>query len=150
MPRGPGDRKNSFSLERLKKTFPHARNFHSRLKFSFSVWKFHSRLKISIPSPVFLRSERGTEWKFHSGLKISFRIESLIFSILSLEIDFFSILGPSGCWTPRKNGPKSRLKCPESPFLGHFNSPKTGFLGHFAWLLGPFFRGGVKMAFFGL
>ena len=36
-PRGPGDRKNSFSLERMKKPFPHARNFHSRLKFSFSV-----------------------------------------------------------------------------------------------------------------
>ena len=53
----------------MKKTFPHARNFHSRLKFSFSVWKFHSRLNISIPGPAFLRPERGPEWKFHSRLK---------------------------------------------------------------------------------
>ena len=115
-PRGPGDRKNSFSLER--KTFPHARNVpwpsfpcsfgfpcsflfgkeflfflcaflpsfpgilgvrrwekilvflvflpfyqtskekkirvHSRLKFSFSVWNVHSRLKIAVPGLVFL------------------------------------------------------------------------------------------------
>ena len=59
-PRGPGDRKNSFSLERMKKKkkpFPHARNFHSRLK-------------------------------------ISFRIESLIFTILPLEIEYFQSLGP--------------------------------------------------------
>ena len=184
IPRGPQDRKNSFSLERMKKPFPHARNFHSRLKFhsleikgrfrkrvvlanvpsfrfsfrgnirrnhlfgnhpfanpqkgslgdkravskgwfwrtyprsgfrsggtsaettllkppfatpdSFSVWQFHSRLKISIPGPVFLRSERGPEWNLHSRLKVFIPYWSLIFSILPLEIEFFSILGPSG------------------------------------------------------
>ena len=68
--------KNSFSLERMKKqkkkTLSHARNFQPRLKFSFSVWNFHSRLKISIPGPVSLRPERGPDWKFHSRLKTSF------------------------------------------------------------------------------
>ena len=63
----------------MKKSFPHARKNHSRLKFSFSVWKFHSRLKISISGLVFRRPERGSEWKHHSRLKMSFRIESLIF-----------------------------------------------------------------------
>ena len=52
---------------KTKKTFPYARNFHSRLKFSFSVWNFHSRLKFLIPGPVFLWPERGPEWqKSHS------------------------------------------------------------------------------------
>ena len=36
-PRGPGDRRNSFSLERIEKPFPHVRKNHSRLKCSFSV-----------------------------------------------------------------------------------------------------------------
>ena len=77
-----------------KKTFSHARKNHSRLKFSFSVWNFHSRLKFSIPGLGFLRpeSQRGSEWKNHSRLKISFCIESLIFSILPLEIENFSPL----------------------------------------------------------
>ena len=77
-----------------------------RTKFSFSIeifilgWKFHSRLKISIPDPVLLRPERGPEWKKHSRLKISFRIESLIFSILPLEIDFFN---PGALWDCQVN-----------------------------------------------
>ena len=31
-------------------------------------------------------------------------------------------------WTPRKNGPKSQLKCPKSPFFCLFIVPKRGFL----------------------
>ena len=54
---------------------------------------FHSRLKISIPGLVILQPGRGSERKELSPLKISFRIESLIFSILPLEIEF---LDPSG------------------------------------------------------
>ena len=50
-----GDRKNSFSLERMKKSFPHARNFHSRFEI------FILGLKCSIPGPVFLQPERGPE-----------------------------------------------------------------------------------------
>ena len=104
-----------------------ARNFHSRLKFSFSVWKFHSRLKNSISGPVFLRPERGPEWKFHSRLKISFRIESLIFSILPLEIEFFQSWGPLGniFWGKKKrpevNFP-SRGKVTNFPSFSHKKS----------------------------
>ena len=76
LPGGPKDRKNSFSLDRLKKPFPHARKNHSRLKLSFLVRKFHSRSKISIPGPVFLQPGRGQiektilDRKFHSEIKI--------------------------------------------------------------------------------
>ena len=65
-------------------------NFHSR------DWKLHSRLKISIPGLVFLRPERDSEWKNHSRLKISFRVKSLMFSILPLEIEFVQSWGPLG------------------------------------------------------
>ena len=95
-PEGPRIEKIHSRSNAWRKPFPHARNVHSHLKFSFSVWNFHSRLKISIPGPVFLRSERGPEWKNYSRLKISFRIESLIFSILSLKIEFFQSWGPLG------------------------------------------------------
>ena len=58
-PRGPGDRKISFSLERTKKNSPTHDNNHSR---------------------------------FDSVL----RIESLVFSILPLEIELFQSAGPLG------------------------------------------------------
>ena len=34
-PEGPEIQKISFSLERMKKPFPHTQNFHSRSKYSF-------------------------------------------------------------------------------------------------------------------
>ena len=91
-PEGPGIEKIHSRSNAWKNHSP-THEIFILLKFSFSVWKFHSRLKISIPGPVFLRPERGPEWKFHSRLKISFRIESLIFSILPLEIEFFQSEG---------------------------------------------------------
>ena len=96
-PRGPGIEQIHSRSNAWKKPFPHARNFHSRLKFSFSVCKFHSRLKISIPGPVFLPPESSPEWK-----KKTFSIENYI---PYWKLDFFknasrdwvfSILGPSG------------------------------------------------------
>ena len=100
LPRGPKDRKNSFSLDRLKKPFPHARKNHSRLKISFLVRKFHSRLKISIPGPVFLQPGRGQIEKTILDRKFHSEIEILNFSISHLEIEFFQSLGPLGICPP--------------------------------------------------
>ena len=58
-------------------------------KFSFPLESFNPRPCLSV-------AREGLGMKKHSGLKLSFRIESLIFSIFSLEIDIFSILGPLG------------------------------------------------------
>ena len=60
------------------------------LKFSFSIENFN-------PRPCFsaAREVPGMK-KNHSRLKISFCIESLIFSISPLEIDFFQSWGPLG------------------------------------------------------
>ena len=80
-----------------------------RPKFSFSLENFILGLKCSfslensIPGPFFLRPERGSELKNHSRLKSSFRIESLIFSRLPLEIDFFQSWGPLGTFGPEMN-----------------------------------------------
>ena len=93
-PGGPKDRKNSFSLDRLKKPFPHARINHSRLKFSFLVRKFDSRSKISIPGPVFLQPGRGQIEKTILDRKFHSEIEFLNFSVSHLEIEFFQSLGP--------------------------------------------------------
>ena len=100
-PGGPGDRKNSFSLERMKKkkkktTIP------PRMKFSFSHEIFILGLKISFsienfnPRPCFSAAREGPR------MKISFSIENFIpywklefFNIASRDW-IFSILGPSG------------------------------------------------------
>ena len=66
---------------------------HSRLKLSFLVWNFHSRLKISTLGLFFQRPERGPkrkEQKKHSWLKIAFRIQSLIFQCCLSRL-YFSI-----------------------------------------------------------
>ena len=80
-----------------KKTFPHAQNVHSRLKFSFSFWNFHSRLKISIPNPVFFSVAREGP-----GMKKTFSIENFIpywkldfFNVASRDW-FFQSWGPPG------------------------------------------------------
>ena len=65
-------------------------NFHSRFEIFILDWKFQSQA-------LFFCGQRGArnenfilDWKFHSVLKAWF------FSISPLEIEFFSILGPSG------------------------------------------------------
>ena len=75
----PPRTKFSFSLE----------IFILGLKFSFSIENFNLR-------PCFSAAREGPGMKFHSRLKISFRIESLIFSISPLEIEFFQSWGPLG------------------------------------------------------
>ena len=80
----------------MKKPFPHAQNFHSHLKFSFSLWNFHRRLKISIPGPVFLRPERGPEWKTILDWKFQSVLKSWPFSISPFEIEFFQSWIPGG------------------------------------------------------
>ena len=96
-PRGPGERKNSFSLEGMKKesiptheTFILAWNFHSRFEKFILDWKLQSQA-------LFFCGQGGA-WneKTHSRLKMSFRIESLIFPIVPLEIEFFQSWGPLG------------------------------------------------------
>ena len=80
----------------------HEKIIPPRTKFSFSleiiilVWKFHSRLKISIPNPVFFAAREGP------GMKKPFSIENFIpyskldfFNMASRDW-IFSILGPSG------------------------------------------------------
>ena len=52
-------------------------------------------------------------------------------------------------WTPRKNAPKSQLKCPKSLFLDIFTSQKQAFWDILIDFWGHFSRGS-KMAFFGL
>ena len=102
LPRGPAGRESKKII--LARTHE-KKNIPPRTKFSFSLeifilgLKFHSRLKITIPNPFFSAAREGPGMKSHSRLKVSFRIESLIFSIWPLEIDFFSILGPSGFGT---------------------------------------------------
>ena len=80
----------------------HEKTIPPRTKFSFSHEIFILDLKISFsienfnPRPCFSAARKGPGMKFHSRLKISFRIESLIFSILPLEIEFFQSWGPLG------------------------------------------------------
>ena len=80
----------------------HEKTIPPRTKFSFSLEIFILSLKFSFsienfnPRPCFSAARERPEWNFHSRLKISFRIESLIFSISPLEIDFFQSWGPLG------------------------------------------------------
>ena len=74
----------------------HEKTIPPRTKFSFSLEIFILGLKISFsienfnPRPCFSAAREGPE------MKISFRIESLIFSISPLEIEFFQSWGPLG------------------------------------------------------
>ena len=62
---------------------------HSRVENFLLDWKFQSQT-------LFFCGQRGARNEKPFWIEIPFRIESLIFSIWPLEIDFFSILGPSG------------------------------------------------------
>ena len=86
---------NGTTKER-KDRVPHARKNHSRLKFSFSVWNFHSRLKFSILGLVFLQPEGLGMKKPLSIVKSSFRIASLIFFNIASR-DRFSF-NPGALW----------------------------------------------------
>ena len=83
-----------------KKPCPHARNFHSRLKFSFSVWNFHSRLSI-VNLGLCFSSRQSTgpkmtnfdpDWELHSILTpppLQYRLPSLnIFNPGALWVRF--------------------------------------------------------------
>ena len=96
LPIGPKDRKNSFSLDRLKKPFPRARKNHSRLKFSFLGSKFPFSIEIFNPKPCFSAAREGPNWKNHSRSKFSFRDWNLEFFNLAPRDLIFSIFGPSG------------------------------------------------------
>ena len=71
-----------------EKPFPHARNNHSHLKSSFSVWNDHSRLKCSIPGLVFLQPERARNEKviLEARFEISFRTEAWFFNTVGTNI----------------------------------------------------------------
>ena len=94
--RARGSKKLILARTHEKKPFPHARNFHSRLKFSFSVCNFRSRLIISIPGPVFLWPERGPEWKKPFPIENFIPYWKLDFFNIASRDWIFSILGPSG------------------------------------------------------
>ena len=100
-------------MKNKKRNIPPARQNHSRLNFSFSVWNVHSRLKISIPSLGFLRPERGPEWKKTFSIEyFSFRIESLIFFNIASRDWIFWILGPSGMGVGSHGGGFPIWTCP--------------------------------------
>ena len=89
-----GDRQKFILARTHEKPSPHARNFHSRLKFSFSVWNFHSNLKSSIPGPVFLRPERGSEWKNYSRLKFHSVLKAWFIQYGLSWLNIFQSWGP--------------------------------------------------------
>ena len=87
--------------------------FHSRFEIFILDWKFQSQAL-----SLFFCGQRGARnenFILESRLKISFRIESLIFSILPLEIDFFQSWGPLG---NSMKFPENTVKNPEIHNLG--------------------------------
>ena len=101
IPRGPGDRKKIIlarTHEKKKKTIL------PRTKFSFSLEILILGLKISFsienfnPRPCFSAAREGPRMKISFSIEMPFGIESLIFSMSPLEIEFFQ---PWALWAKK-------------------------------------------------
>ena len=152
-PEGRRSKKNQSRSDAWKKNSPtHGKN-NSRLKCSFSVWNFHSRLKTSILSLVFLWPERGSEWKSPFSIENSIPYWKLDFNIASRDW-IFSILGPADnlkkCWSLDQESCQKECfgKC--RPHTGCRHFPKHSFWNFFlvgasallaGVLIGHFLRG---------